>query len=360
MLAKASLGLSREEAQTLWDRLPMSLRLAASSETQRQWLRQRFEDLGLTVTLSCLPGQHPACQSHPRLACQSTCLRCQQNPVCAACLELGQQGICQSCARAARRRRWFRRSRIAVLLAILLAVIAGTLLDNRRIASWERPVRVAILPVSVGADGDVRDYVDSVNAATFDGVAKFLQREGALHHLRSQPPIELIFGPKVEETPPPAPGLGDRSPINVALWSLKLRYWVWRMSRSHGMAEVDVRIFALFHPAVEGVELEHSLGLREGRTAIAHLFASEKDAPTNNVVIAHELLHTLGATDKYDEQTLPIFPAGYAEPARVPRFPQTHAEIMAGRIPVSESAAQMPERLEQCAIGLQTAQEIGW
>jgi len=34
-------------------------------------------------------------------------------------------------------------------------------------------------------------------------------------------------------------------------------------------------------------------------------------------VIAHELLYTLNATDKYDLNTgLPIFPNGYAEPER--------------------------------------------
>jgi hypothetical protein len=360
MLARASLGLSREEAQTLWNRLPMSLRLAASSETQRQWVRQRFEELGLTVSLTSLPGRHPACQRHPRLACEGTCLGCQRNPVCVACLELGQQGICQPCARALRRRRWFRRTRIAALLAILLAVIVGTLLDSRRIASWKRPLRIAILPISGGVDGDVRGYLDSLDATTFDGVAKFLQREGELRNIGTRPLVEMTFGPKVEDMPPMAPDPGNRSAINVALWSLKLRYWVWRTSRKHSLAEGDVRIFALFHPPVAGIELEHSLGLREGRTVIAHLFASEKDASTNNVVIAHELLHTLGATDKYDEQTLPIFPAGYADPARSPRFPQIRAEIMAGRVPVTESAAKMPESLEQCVIGAETAKEIGW
>ncbi len=360
MLARTSLGLSREEAQALWKRLPASLRLAASSESQRQWLRQRFEELGLTVTLASLPGQHPACQRHPHLACESTCLGCQQTPVCSACLELGQQGICPVCVRAAGRRRWFRRTRIAVLLTILLAVIIGTLLDARRIASWRRPLRVAILPVSAGADRDVRAYIDSLDTTAFDDVAKFFLREGELRHVGARPPVELIFGPKVDDVPPPVPEPGDRSAISVALWSLKLRYWVWRMSRRFGLAEVDVRIFALFHPAVAGTELDHSLGLRKGRTAIAHLFASAKDAPTNNVVIAHELLHTLGAADKYDEQTLPLFPAGYAEPARSPRFPQTLAEIMAGRVPITVSAAKMPDSLEQCVIGPETAKEIGW
>src|ERR1700690_1217640 len=161
-LARSSLGLSREEAQALWARLPMALRLAQPSEAQMPWLRQRFEELGFTVTLKALHGEHPACLQHPRLACESTCLRCQQTPVCAACSELGRRGICLTCERAARRRIRFRRVRIPMLLAILLAVIIGTLHTNQRIANWERPLRIAVLPISAGAEDDVRGYVDTL------------------------------------------------------------------------------------------------------------------------------------------------------------------------------------------------------
>ncbi len=47
----------------------------------------------------------------------------------------------------------------------------------------------------------------------------------------------------------------------------------------------------------------HSLGLQAGLLGVVYAFADETlDAP-NNVVIAHEVLHTLGATDKYDPET---------------------------------------------------------
>jgi len=40
------------------------------------------------------------------------------------------------------------------------------------------------------------------------------------------------------------------------------------------------------------------------------------------VVIAHELLHTVGATDKYDPATNESsLPEGYAEPDKIPLFP---------------------------------------
>jgi hypothetical protein len=84
-------------------------------------------------------------------------------------------------------------------------------------------------------------------------------------------------------------------------------------------------------------------------------------AGSNAVIIAHELLHTVGATDKYDFATnLPRFPDGYAEPERTPRYPQAFAEIMGGRIPVSEIRADIPVTLDQTLIGAATAAEIGW
>ena len=84
-------------------------------------------------------------------------------------------------------------------------------------------------------------------------------------------------------------------------------------------------------------------------------------AGANNVVIAHEILHTLGATDKYDLATLaPLYPAGYAEPDREPLYPQSFAEIMAGRYATDEDTFEMPEALDSVLVGDQTAYEIRW
>jgi hypothetical protein len=92
-----------------------------------------------------------------------------------------------------------------------------------------------------------------------------------------------------------------------------------------------------------------------------NVFATQGMAGSNAVIVAHELLHTLGATDKYDFATnLPRFPDGYAEPERSPRFPQAFAEIMGGRIPVSETRADIPQSMDRVLIGAATAAEIGW
>lgn len=79
------------------------------------------------------------------------------------------------------------------------------------------------------------------------------------------------------------------------------------------------------------------------------------------VVLSHELLHTLKATDKYDPRTtLPIYPEGYAEPDRMPRYPQEFAELMGGRVPLAQDRAEIPASLRNVLIGERTAREIRW
>jgi hypothetical protein len=105
----------------------------------------------------------------------------------------------------------------------------------------------------------------------------------------------------------------------------------------------------------------HSSGLEKGLVGVVYAYAARAAAGPNSVVIAHEILHTLGATDKYDPVTLqPFYPQGYAEPERNPRFPQSRAEIMAGRRALSEREAEMPDSLDETRVGAQTASEIHW
>ncbi|MGZ5031405.1 MAG: hypothetical protein ACXV8I_12530, partial [Methylobacter sp.] len=91
-----------------------------------------------------------------------------------------------------------------------------------------------------------------------------------------------------------------------------------------------------------------------------HAFASIDQDQQNNIVIAHEFLHTVGATDKYDADNNALFPIGYADPEQSPLYPQAKAEIMVGRIPLSATNGRMAAGLDECVIGKQTAKEIDW
>jgi hypothetical protein len=78
------------------------------------------------------------------------------------------------------------------------------------------------------------------------------------------------------------------------------------------------------------------------------------------IVAAHELFHTIGATDKYDAQGNTSIPAGLVEPDKVPRYPQDYVEIMARFRPTSATAGELPDTLGDLAVGPVTAREIGW
>jgi serine/threonine-protein kinase len=78
------------------------------------------------------------------------------------------------------------------------------------------------------------------------------------------------------------------------------------------------------------------------------------------VNVAHELLHLLGAKDKFNDYGAPIYPQGFVEPTLQPLYPQTFAEIMARSIPIESDKTQPVTQLKQVRIGSETAYEIGW
>jgi hypothetical protein len=105
----------------------------------------------------------------------------------------------------------------------------------------------------------------------------------------------------------------------------------------------------------------HSLGLTKGLIGVVYAFAAPVMNDENDVVIAHELLHTVGATDKYDPSNdAPRFPDGYGNPQQVPLYPQAHAELMAGRRMLTPTRWDQPATLDDVVIGTATAAEIRW
>jgi hypothetical protein len=101
--------------------------------------------------------------------------------------------------------------------------------------------------------------------------------------------------------------------------------------------------------------------LQKGLVGVVYAFAGPEMTATNNIVIAHEFLHTVGATDKYEAaDDRPSYPDGFADPDQQPLYPQERTEVMAGRRMVSEQLWEMPESLRDVVIGEKTATEINW
>jgi hypothetical protein len=252
----------------------------------------------------------------------------------------------------------WRRLRIAILLVILLFVALNTYFDRVYSTDWNIPLRIAAFPINADGSEVTARYIAQLPAGAFQQIETFFEQEAKQYGLQMERPVRLTLAPPLSEAPP---ALGPRSSgLSVLLWSLRMRYWAWRVDAPPGPAP-DIKLFVLYHDPAVSPALPHSVGLQKGLLGVVHVFADAGMRGSNDTVIAHELLHTLGATDKYDLQSnQPILPDGYAEPDRQPLYPQSFAELMGGRIPVSSTEATTPESLQQVLIGAKTAREIGW
>jgi len=251
----------------------------------------------------------------------------------------------------------WRKVRISILVLILLTVAQRAWLEAR-ILDWRDNLYVAVYPINADGSSAAAAYISHLSSGQFEPVDEYFSREAQRFGLRVQKPFQLLLGPAVSSQPPVPPNAG--SVLQVVWWSLKFRWWAWRNSPVVQMP-ADIRLYLMYHDPEKTKALAHSTALNKGRIGLVNVFAANAYEKTNEIIVAHELLHTVGATDKYDLTTnLPHFPMGYAEPDKSPLYPQDLAELMAGRVPISSSEAEMPERLEQTLLGKATAVEIRW
>lgn len=254
----------------------------------------------------------------------------------------------------------FKYLRIAVLLTILLIVAGDKWLTGSRLSSWEKPLWVTIYPVLAEPSRAVNAYVDGLTVADFDEIGRFIKQQAAHHGRTIDSPLVIQVARPMTATPPAIPL--ESNGLGVAWWSLKMRWWLFRHTGQDGLARDDVRMFVLYQDAPPGRQLiERSVAIKNGGYGIVNAVASRQKAAHNRIVIAHELMHVLGASDKYDIGSgQPIMPEGLGDPGRSPLYPQKRAEIMAGRIAVSDSRWRMAPGLRDCVVGDVTAAEIGW
>ena len=249
--------------------------------------------------------------------------------------------------------------RIAVLLLVLVVVAAGAWLDRKASTSWQEPLWVGIYPINADGSPAADRYIDTLTDANFADIETFFGREGARFRPNLSQPIHVVLYPRSSELPPTLAPRASR--LSVILWSLKVRWFASHASSVPGRAPPRVRLFVLYHDPASLTAVPDSHGMQKGLIGIIHAFADKSMARTNNVVIVHELLHTLGATDKYADGTgQPRYPEGLADPDQNPLYPQARAEIMAGRRALSETDAEIPDSLKDVIIGPLTAQEIHW
>jgi len=253
----------------------------------------------------------------------------------------------------------FKFIRIAILLTILFVVAGNQYLTGHRLSSWEKPLWVTIYPVLAEPGAGIRHYAESLQADSFKNVGLFFQQQASAYGHTLETPVIIQVARPLSELPPALPA--ENSGLGVALWSLKMRWWSWMNGGQDGLAPDDIRMFVLYQEAKPNQLMERSVGIRNGSFGLVNAVASRQVAAFNRVLITHELLHILGASDKYDLATgQPIVPDGLANPNQSPLYPQQRAEIMGGRIATSASSRRSPRNLGSCVIGSKTAAEINW
>jgi hypothetical protein len=252
----------------------------------------------------------------------------------------------------------FKALRILVLLLILATVAQTAWLAQSRATSWENTLYVGIYPIAADDSPQTRQYIQGLKPDSFAAIEGFFDEEAKRYGLSVWRPVSVTVAPPVADQPPEAPR--NANALQAILWSLQMRWWASRHDRIDG-PKPAVRLFVRFHDPNGNPRLAHSVGVARGMLGVINAYASQSMAGSNAMIVAHELMHTLGATDKYDPATnLPFYPEGFAEPARDPRFPQDFAEIMGGRIPLSPTEADIPRSLAATLVGAATAKEIGW
>lgn len=258
--------------------------------------------------------------------------------------------------------RAFFRVRVSILLTILMAVLiwAGCDIQRRRARNqWVDTLNVALILVR-------KDNVDERAVEMLRRRTSALEeRLAAEFHQRNpdapKPFHFVVKGPvDLRGSPPrqPSEGLFDLARYNFDLWRFGRR-----VNADAGVeaSTFDATIYMVARSpqlasggSVEGASQEG------GTVGVVEVELDRTMVDFALFVTTHELLHLLGAKDKYDASGRSLVPEGLAEPELRPLYPQRHAEVMARNVALSPIEERPPDSLSDLKVGATTAREIGW
>jgi hypothetical protein len=361
MLVARALGVPLAEARALLGRLPAALPKALDTAGTDS-LVTALEAAGATVGAAPVEGEVAACEAHPSLEATETCTRCGA-AICAICAATSAPvGQCRGCAGRTQRSRTFFHVRVTVLLVVLAGVLLYAWKDvSRRRArnDWDRTLTVGLVVARLGpVEGDAVDALRERVRALED----ILAAEAVRYRGPGGPrPFDVVvFGPvDVTQRPPTPEGDGV---IDLARYAYAKSRYAARIDEAAGVTRgLDVRIYLVAHPGREGApNFVEGLSEQSGRAGFVEVDLHRTMVDFALFVFAHELGHTLGATDKYDDDGATMIPGGLAEPDAVPRFPQRFVELMARGRPIGPGTERPPDSLRELRVGPVTAREIGW
>ncbi len=254
----------------------------------------------------------------------------------------------------------FRRARIGALVVLLLLTLAWaarTQWARGARADWSRPLQVGIVLLDPGVPVDVEGWRRAAET-----LASGLAGEKDRWLGPGAPPFAIaVAGPvRFDGTLPIVQPEGAW--LDRAWHAIEVYRTVREVDRSAGgtVGGFDVRVFVRCTAAPDG-----RLGFAEGAGALNGEVAFVRGSCAGDLAIpiqavGHELLHTVGAEDKYDAGGHAVAPDGLAEPDRVPTYPQSYAEWMVGEVPLAPGRGRLPVSVGEMRVGPETAREIGW
>jgi hypothetical protein len=264
------------------------------------------------------------------------------------------------------RGRAFFQVRVAILGSILLLVVVYALHDiqrRRARTEWVNQLHIAVVLLELdNADRRLAPELLPNVARNVDRLEQRLNDEFRRYHPGTADMFQLTpYGPLVVSEAPPA--------IDTdSTWGLvQQTYQLWRyISHINTEAQVpssgfDSVIYVVAEP-VQNEELKFVEGFSQqgGKIGVTRIQLDTSTMDLCLFVVAHELLHTLGATDKYDAAGHTLIPEGLANPEQIPLYPQAQTEVMARNRVLSLDTERIPETLEELRVGSFTAREIGW
>ena len=248
----------------------------------------------------------------------------------------------------------------------LLALLASTVLwawhdirARRARTEWQRPLAVSVTLVELGA-------VDSIALDALRARFPTLESRLAAEYHRyggklARPVGFTIFGPVGVDRPPPDDP--DASLTSLARHAYDQWRWTRAVDRGSDLesAGFDSRIYVVVRaPRDRARSWVEGSSEQGGRVGVARIELGASTLDLALFVVTHEFFHTLGATDKYDEQGRALIPSGLVEPERVPIYPQRFAEVMTRNLVIAPGHERPPESLAELGVGNDTAREIGW